>query len=114
MATIDLSTLARKTPEGRVDPAELMRTVMAVSLSRVYTGRDAKPYAERTLHAHKPTRHSSVGPGYCGGGVDPRLPTCIAERLASCLACRRPIFVDSPRRPCGARSFHRCPKEEAA
>lgn len=108
MAIIDLSTLARKTPEGRLDPAELARTMMGVSYAKVYTGRDAKEPPPMT-------RHLGIQNGYeMHSTLSDEQPICLAYRLASCLACRRPIFVDSPRRPCGARSHHVCAKEVAA
>ena len=44
MAVIDLSTLARKTPEGRVDAADATRLALAINLNRVYIARGVKPY----------------------------------------------------------------------
>ena len=105
MAVIDLSTLARKTPEGRVDAADVTRLALAISLNRVYTGWGAKPTDGQKEHI-----------GWNGHRLTERTEdaSCLAYRVASCLACRQGIFVDSPRQPCGLRSYHHCPKEVAA
>lgn len=111
MAVIDLSTLTRKTPEGRVDPGDFARTVIAVSLNKVFTGRDAKHADAQRLHVDwRPLfPRESYGYDYCWGDEG-----CLGYRLACCLACRRRIWVDAPRQPCGIRTYHRCPKEVAA
>ena len=46
MAVIDLSMLALKAPEGRVDAADVTRLALAINLNRVYIARGVKPYKE--------------------------------------------------------------------
>ena len=107
MAVIDLSTLARKTPECRVDAADVTRLALAISLNHVYTGRDAKVSKATTWH--RQFRRRRQWDVHCE-----EYQPCLAYRVASCRPCRRQVFVDSPRQPCGLRSHHQCSKEVAA